>query len=124
MPRYLCPTIPSPSLEGNPLDSPNERELHIYLPPGYHEQTSRRYPVLYFLHGYGSGPPSVPPRRRLQEAVPRPLRGDPGDAGCPDRLRQPTSCPPLRSPESFAAVAAMSLVIGCLDLLHLRLVHP
>lgn len=74
MPRYLCPTIPSPSLEGNPLDSPNERELHIYLPPGYHEQTGRRYPVLYFLHGYGSGPPTVPPRRRLQEAVPRPLR--------------------------------------------------
>jgi S-formylglutathione hydrolase FrmB len=74
MPRCLCLTIPGPSLEGNPLGSPVERELNVYLPPGYHEEPGRRYPVLYFLHGYGAGQSTVPPRRSLQEAVPRPLR--------------------------------------------------
>lgn len=30
-----------------------DREIIIYLPPGYDTQTKRRYPVLYLLHGYG-----------------------------------------------------------------------
>ncbi len=30
-----------------------ERPILIYLPPGYNTQTTRRYPVLYLLHGYG-----------------------------------------------------------------------
>jgi enterochelin esterase-like enzyme len=29
------------------------RKILIYLPPGYHTQTLRHYPVLYMLHGYG-----------------------------------------------------------------------
>jgi S-formylglutathione hydrolase FrmB len=74
--RFLRRRIPGPSLEGNPLGSPAERELHVYLPPGYHERggEARRYPVLYFLHGYGSGPPTVPPRRLLASSFPAPLR--------------------------------------------------
>lgn len=39
-------TFRSPSLQ---LD----RELIIYLPPGYNTQSQRRYPVLYLLHGWG-----------------------------------------------------------------------
>ncbi len=30
-----------------------DRELIIYLPPGYSTQSERRYPVLYILHGWG-----------------------------------------------------------------------
>ena len=36
------------NLEG---DDPN-REVIVYLPPSYATATSRRYPVVYFLHGY------------------------------------------------------------------------
>ena len=54
MPRCLCLTIPGPSLEGNPLGSPVERELNVYLPPGYHEEPGRR-------HGArGASPPWQP----------------------------------------------------------------
>lgn len=44
--------ITSAALEGNALGDPAERALGIYLPPGYDPQGSRRYPVLYVLHGY------------------------------------------------------------------------
>jgi enterochelin esterase-like enzyme len=30
-----------------------DREVIIYLPPGYNVTTQRRYPVLYLLHGWG-----------------------------------------------------------------------
>jgi enterochelin esterase-like enzyme len=30
-----------------------DQRILIYLPPGYSNQTQRRYPVLYMLHGYG-----------------------------------------------------------------------
>jgi S-formylglutathione hydrolase FrmB len=40
------------SLEGNlEGDSPN-RDVSIYLPPSYKTDTNRRYPVVFFLHGY------------------------------------------------------------------------
>jgi enterochelin esterase family protein len=44
--------IESPALKGNPLGDPSERPVVAYLPPGYDPQSSRRYPVLYCLHGY------------------------------------------------------------------------
>jgi len=42
------------SLEGNLEGDPAERDVFVYLPPGYASQPNRRYPVLYFLHGYGA----------------------------------------------------------------------
>ena len=30
-----------------------DRRILIYLPPGYDQQSKRRYPVIYLLHGYG-----------------------------------------------------------------------
>lgn len=41
------------SLEGNLSGDPAEREVLVYTPPGYAADTNRRYPVIYFLHGYG-----------------------------------------------------------------------
>jgi hypothetical protein len=40
------------SLEGNLSGEPVDRDVSIYLPPSYQTNTSRRYPVLYLLHGY------------------------------------------------------------------------
>lgn len=40
------------SLEGNLEGDSPDRDVSIYLPPGYDSDTARRYPVLYLLHGY------------------------------------------------------------------------
>ncbi|HEX7080381.1 MAG TPA: alpha/beta hydrolase-fold protein [Gammaproteobacteria bacterium] len=48
-------TVHGASLEGNlEGDDPN-REVFVYLPPSYASSPARRYPVVYFLHGYGVG---------------------------------------------------------------------
>jgi enterochelin esterase-like enzyme len=39
------------NLEGNVVD----REVLVFLPPSYAKQKSRRYPVVYALHGYSIG---------------------------------------------------------------------
>jgi hypothetical protein len=44
--------IDSASLRDNALGDPSRRPVVVYLPPGYDEQGSRRFPVLYCLHGY------------------------------------------------------------------------
>jgi len=43
--------VVSAALRDNPLVDPAERTLWVYTPPGYGE-TDRRYPAIYFLHGY------------------------------------------------------------------------
>jgi enterochelin esterase family protein len=44
--------IESPALRDNPLGDPATRPLAIYTPPGFDPGGSRRYSVLYVLHGY------------------------------------------------------------------------
>jgi enterochelin esterase-like enzyme len=44
--------VHGPSLEGNLSGDSPERDVTVYLPPGYDEDANRRYPVLYMLHGY------------------------------------------------------------------------
>lgn len=44
--------IPAPSLSDNLLGDPSEQPVSIYLPPSYESSSSRRYPVLYLLHGF------------------------------------------------------------------------
>jgi enterochelin esterase-like enzyme len=39
------------NLEGNAVD----RDVIVFLPPGYSREKSRRYPVVYALHGYSIG---------------------------------------------------------------------
>jgi S-formylglutathione hydrolase len=43
------------ALEGNLEGDSADRDVLIYLPPSYGKQPNRRYPVVYFLHGYGIG---------------------------------------------------------------------
>src|SRR5665213_1960810 len=40
------------SLEGNLEGDSPDRDVFVYLPPSYATDKNRRYPVVYFLHGY------------------------------------------------------------------------
>jgi hypothetical protein len=44
--------IDSTVLRGNPLGDPHERPLWVYTPPGYDDDTDRRYPTVYEIQGY------------------------------------------------------------------------
>jgi hypothetical protein len=44
--------VASAALAENALGDPSERPVAVYLPPQYDTLGSRRYPVLYVLHGY------------------------------------------------------------------------
>ena len=44
--------IYSNAIEGNLIDDPAERDVSVYLPPSYQEDTGRRFPVLFMLHGF------------------------------------------------------------------------
>jgi len=44
--------VESPALAGNALGDPSRRPVIVYTPPGYDASGSRRFPVLYCLHGY------------------------------------------------------------------------
>jgi S-formylglutathione hydrolase FrmB len=46
-------TVHGPSLEGNLEGDPADRQVTVYLPPGYAGDQNRRFPVVYLLHGYG-----------------------------------------------------------------------
>src|SRR5215217_924470 len=43
------------ALEGNLEGDAVDRDLFVFLPPSYAKQKSRRYPVVYALHGYSIG---------------------------------------------------------------------
>lgn len=47
--------VHSKSLEGNLEGDAVDRDVLVFLPPGYTQETSRRYPVVYALHGYSIG---------------------------------------------------------------------
>ena len=47
--------IHGPSLEGNLEGNAVDRDALIFLPPSYATEKSRRYPVVYALHGYSIG---------------------------------------------------------------------
>jgi len=40
------------ALDGNLTGDDATRDVFVYLPPSYSHDTARRYPVVYFLHGY------------------------------------------------------------------------
>src|SRR6185369_13409455 len=49
-------TVESRALGGNPLGDPTARRIAIWLPPSYARESTRRYPVIYWLAGYsGTG---------------------------------------------------------------------
>ena len=48
-------TIHAAALEGNLEGDTVDREAIVFLPPGYNQNRTRRYPVVYALHGYSIG---------------------------------------------------------------------
>lgn len=71
--RYRVDRIKASRLEGNPLGSPAMRDLHIYLPPGYHRSVDQRYTVVYLLHGYAGNTKNltiVPNQRKRMTWLP------------------------------------------------------
>ena len=47
--------IKGAGLEGNLEGNAAERDVLVFLPPGYQREKARRYPVVYALHGYSIG---------------------------------------------------------------------
>lgn len=45
----------SAHLAGNLLGDPSERDVFVYLPPGY-DESDGRFPTAYLLHAYGTSP--------------------------------------------------------------------
>lgn len=52
--RLKIDAVHARHLENNKLGDPTTRNLAIMLPQSYHKSKRRRYPVVYFLHGFGS----------------------------------------------------------------------
>ncbi len=46
-------TVHGKALEGNLEGDSPDRDVTVYLPPSYAADQSRRFPVVYLLHGYG-----------------------------------------------------------------------
>lgn len=44
--------VRSPSIEGNLEGNSTDRDVFVVLPPSYGKEPARRYPVVYFLHGF------------------------------------------------------------------------
>jgi S-formylglutathione hydrolase FrmB len=51
--KLLKQSFPAPSIQGNRGGEEANRSVTIYLPPDY-DVDSQRYPVIYFLHGFGA----------------------------------------------------------------------
>ena len=49
--RFEEITFESEALRNNPLQDPYKRPLWIYLPPGYDDEPTRRYPTIYQIQG-------------------------------------------------------------------------
>ncbi|MWV26603.1 alpha/beta hydrolase [Aurantiacibacter rhizosphaerae] len=62
-------TFEAPSLAGNIEGNSTERTVFVVTPPGYDENTGKRYPVVYFLHGYWMPAAAQQEGFRLDEAV-------------------------------------------------------
>ncbi|HMC00748.1 MAG TPA: alpha/beta hydrolase-fold protein, partial [Flavobacteriaceae bacterium] len=50
--KIITINIHAISLEKNLVGDSPDRNVSIYLPPSYDEDTNKRYPVLYLLHGF------------------------------------------------------------------------
>jgi S-formylglutathione hydrolase len=60
-------------LEGNLEGDSPDRDVFVYLPPNYGRETARRYPVVYFLHGYSVNAQAYVRLLGLPEAADKPM---------------------------------------------------
>lgn len=69
--QLIMATVHSPGLEHNLLGDPADQPVAIYLPAAYAAQPDRRFPVLYFLHGYTDRTPRQQAGEDMQRAMDR-----------------------------------------------------
>jgi enterochelin esterase family protein len=94
--------IDSAALAGNPLGDPTERDVHVYLPPGYRGGGARRWPVVLVLTGFTGFGEMMFRRQSFGEALPQRL----------DRLIATGKIPPMifASPDCFTAYGGSQYV--------------
>lgn len=63
------PLVHGASLEGNLEGNSAEREVMVVLPPSYGKEPNRRYPVVYYLHGFAISGHNFYNFMRVPEAV-------------------------------------------------------
>ncbi len=61
--------IDSRALQGNLLGDPATRAVYIYLPPGYAENSTRRYPAILMLSSHGNTAQSLLNWRAYDESI-------------------------------------------------------
>src|SRR5690606_30913674 len=59
----------APSIAGNLEGNEAQRNVYVVTPPGYDENPGKRYPVVYFLHGYWATPQMYQETMKFEEAV-------------------------------------------------------
>jgi len=52
--KLIDAKVHSRALENNLLGDPADQQVAVYLPPSYEASPSKRFPVIYFLHGYAT----------------------------------------------------------------------
>jgi poly(3-hydroxybutyrate) depolymerase len=62
-------TLHSPAMEGNLEGNSADRTALVVTPPGYDEHPGKRYPVVYFLHGYWATPQMYEDMAKFEDAV-------------------------------------------------------
>jgi len=62
-------TFHSKAMEGNLEGNPADRGAYVVTPPGYDENPDKRYPVVYFLHGFFATPQMYQDMMKFEEAV-------------------------------------------------------
>jgi enterochelin esterase-like enzyme len=67
--RLTWATMHSPAIEGNVEGNSADRTVLVVTPPGYDENPDKRYPVVYFLHGYWATPQAYQDMAKFDEAV-------------------------------------------------------
>lgn len=74
----------SRALRGNRIGDPHQRDLYLYLPPGYTDDPTRRYPAVLLLASHGSTAQALLAWRGWGESIDQQL----------DRLIDSGACPP------------------------------
>lgn len=100
--RVEAVSFDSGLLRGNPFDDPTERELLVWLPPGYDREPDRRYATLYFLAGYTGTGRAFLNWSAWQESLPERL----------ERLVAERRCPPFVAvmPDCFTTLGGSQYV--------------
>lgn len=94
--------VASRALRGNALGDPSDRDVYVYLPPGYDAEPARRYPVVLLLTGF-TGIGVFPfQQQAFSESLNERL----------DRLIAARKVPPMivASPDCFTAVGGSQYV--------------